>query len=188
MNPFRVYLRSEFGKLKNQGDASWFLKSVQSHVLETCGLKHDPAELVSTFSAQGKVDEFVETLSDQQAEALTNSCDKDWRKNGVFDKLSRHSAWAEETVPTSLVDVQHAEPQLAHIFARHEFRLTGIVSDPELWTQKPYAECNLDATVGFRVVLGRLKSGRYKLFDGIHRAILLCRQGAESLEICFYEA
>lgn len=130
----------------------------------------------------------MQTLNDPQAQALTESCDKDWRKNGVFEKLSCHATWAEAIVPMSLVDLQQAEPQLAHIFERHGFRLTGIVSDPELWTQKPYVGWNLDAAFHFHVCLGQLNSGRYKLFDGIHRAILLCRQGAESLEICFYEA
>jgi hypothetical protein len=187
MNPFRIYLRSELGKLKNHGDASWFLESIQPEVQKACGFEDSPTQLVNAFSTQENVDTFVQSLSDDQVQVLTKSCDEDWRNNGVFNKLSRHPVWSEATVPVGLVDVQQAESQLAHIFVRHGFRLTAIVGDPELWTQKPYAGWSLDAVVPFRIGLGQLGSGRYKLFDGIHRAILLCRQGAQSLELCFYE-
>jgi hypothetical protein len=188
MNPFRIYLRSELGKLKNQGDAAWFLKSLKPEVLKACGFEESPIQLVNAFSAQEKVDAFVQGLIDERVQALTKSCDEDWRKNRVFNKISRHSAWAHATVPVSLVDVQQAEPQLGHIFERHAFRLAAIISDPELWKQRPYSEWSIDAVVHFRVGLGRLRSGRCKLFDGIHRAILLCHQGTRSLEVCFYEA
>ena len=188
MNQFRVYLRSELGKLKNWDDALWFLRSIRPEVLEVCSLPNDKDRLVEAFSAQDQVDAFVQSLNGFQLKTLTQSCDIDWRKNGVFDNLSRHSSWLERSIPIGLVDVQQAEPRLAYIFERHNFRLMEIVSDPELWSQEPYADWNLNGSVQFLVCLGRLKSGRYKLFDGIHRAILLCRQGARNLEICSYEA
>ncbi len=188
MRQFCTYLRSELGKLKNHGDAARFLSCIEPQVLETCQLQTDPAQLVIAFSTQEKVDAFVHVLSPDQLQALTRSCDLDWRKNGVFDKLSRHSTWTDESVSVDLVDVQQGEPQLGYIFQRHGFRLTSIAADGELWTQKPYADWNLDAAVHFSTGLGKLTLGRYRLFDGVHRAILRCRQGIQSLEICFYEA
>jgi hypothetical protein len=188
MKQFRVYLKSELGKLKNQGDALWFLRSIPVQVLENCGLPRNHQPLASAFSSQDDVNAFVDSLTDDQLRILTKSCDQDWRRNGVFDKLSRHSIWVEASVPVDIVDIQQAEPQLAHIFRRHEFKLIAIVEDAELWTQEPYKNWDLHSAVHFRVCLGRFESRRCKLFDGIHRAILLARQSVRAIEMYYYTA
>lgn len=188
MKQFRIYLRSELGKLKNQGDAYWFLRSIPSTLLLMCSIPNNHEQLVSAFSSQEKVDAFVAKLSANHLQALTNACDQDWRKNGIFDKLSRHNNWIESSVSVDAVVLQQSEPHLAYIFERHQFRLTSIVGDRELWTNEPYANWDVHAPIYFRTCLGRFKSGWYKLFDGIHRAILLTRQGAQHIDICYYNA
>jgi len=188
MKQFRIYLKSELGKLKNQGDARWFLQSIPSTILSMCSIPTNHEQLVSVFSSQEKVDAFVAGLSDDLLRALTKACDQNWRRNGIFDKLSRYNSWLESSVPVGAIIVQQAEPRLAYIFERHQFRLTSIVGDRELWTHEPYANWDVDARIYFRTCLGSFNSGWYKLFDGIHRAILLSRQGAQHIDLCYYNA
>lgn len=188
MEQHRIYLKSELGKLKDQGDASWFLKSVSSDVLKMCGMPLGVPAIVNAFSLQKDVNTFVDSLVDAKLKLLTKTCDQEWRKNGVYGKLTNHLVWEERRVPIDLVDVQQAEPGLAFIFQRHNFRLKDIVGDPELWRNKPYSHFNVAAEIQFPRLLGKHKSGRYKLFDGIHRAISLIQKGEDAILICFYES
>jgi hypothetical protein len=188
MKQFRIYLRSELGKLKNQGDACWFLRSIPSTLLSMCSIPTDHEQLVSVFSSQEKVDAFVAELPDDLLRALTKACDQDWRRNGIFNKLSRYNSWMESSVSVDAVMLQQAEPRLAYIFERHQFRLTSIVGDEELWIHEPYANWDVHAPIYFRTCLGSFESGWYRLFDGIHRAILLSRQGAQRIDICYCNA
>jgi len=144
---FRIYLKSELGKLGNQGDASWFLRCVSSEVLKMCGVPADPIDLAHVFGSQERVNAFVDSLANPKLEMLTKSCDREWRKNGVFEKLTNHSAWREELVSVHLIDVQQAEPRLAYLFRRHAFELKHIAGDCDLWTHEPYAGWNLISPV-----------------------------------------
>ena len=91
-------------------------------------------------------------------------------------------------VPVDLVDLQQAEPELAFIFERHAFSLKRIAGDYELWEKEPYAKWDSMSSILFPTCLGMFNSGRYKLFDGMHRAILLARRGEKAIRICYSEA
>ncbi|MCI0747612.1 MAG: hypothetical protein L0Y58_19575 [Verrucomicrobia subdivision 3 bacterium] len=186
---FRIYLKSELSKLGNQGNGCWFLGCVSSEVLNLCGVPANLDDLVEAFHSQERVNTFVDSLADTKLELLTKTCDQEWRKNGIYDELKNHSDWREERVAIGSVDVRQAEPELpiAAIFKRNAFQLTRIADDPELWTHKPYAEWDLNAPVFFPIFLGRYKSGRWKLFDGIHRAIHLARRGEDTITVYFYK-
>jgi len=187
MNQYRIYLKSELGKLGNSGNAKWFLQTIPEQSLTRYGLPVVVKQLTERFASQEEVNSFVDSLSDADLASLTKTCDHEWRKNGVFDKLHRHSVWREDTVPVERIDVQQAEEHLAWLFERNGFQLTRVTKDSELWKHKPYAEWKADAPVHFPVALGRLRSGRWKLFDGIHRAIKLVQMGKESIHVCFCE-
>ena len=188
MKQFRVYLKSELGRLSNQGIASEFLNCVPPQVLSACGMKAQVTDLMKSLSSQEQVNRFVDSLSDEQLEALTRSCDEDWRENGVFEKLLGHSVWKEDRVPVDRVDLKLAEGHLDHIFKRCEFQLMRIAADPELWIQKEYVQSKLNTPIYFPTCLGGFKSGRCKLFDGIHRAIKMAKRGENAIPVCFYEA
>jgi hypothetical protein len=187
MKQFRVYLKSELGRLGNHGVASCFLRCMSPDLLSAIRMPVEPADLVNSFSAQEQVNRFVDSLANERLKALTRSCDLDWRENGVFEKLSRHPVWKEDRVPVDLIDVEQAEPDFAYKFERCQFQLKRIAADPEIWTKKPYSEWKLDARIEFPTCLGGLKSGRCKLFDGIHRAILMAKRGEDVIPVCFYE-
>jgi len=155
--------------------------------LSASGMPDEPADLADAFSSQERVNSFVDSLPDEQLKAVTRSCDLDWRKNGVFEKLSRHSVWKEDRVPVDLIDVKQAERESAYIFERCQFQLKRIAADPDLWTKEPYGEWKLDAPIQFPTCLGEFKSGRCTLFDGIHRAILMAKRGEDVIPVYFYE-
>src|SRR5207244_349689 len=99
---------------------------VSPELLCASGMPTEVTDLVNAFSSQERVNRYVDSLPDERLKALTRSCDEDWRKNGVFEKLTRHSAWKEDQVPVDLIDVQQAERHLANIFKRCEFQLKRI--------------------------------------------------------------
>src|SRR5262245_22599717 len=106
MIQFQVYLRSELAKLSDRSEAEWFLQSVSHEVLEVCGLPKVATELTETFHSQDRVDAFVASLSADQLRSLTKTCDHDWRKNHVYDKLSKPREWHEADIPIDSIDVQ----------------------------------------------------------------------------------
>ena len=188
MKQLRIYLKSELGKLANKEDGSWFLGCISMDLLKASGMPIDLYQLVQAFASQEKVNSFVDALPDASVESLAKTCDRDWRKNGVYETLTGSSVWSEKAVSVGLIDVQQAEPNLRYIFERNNFQLKRIAADAELWTQEPYSQWDLNSAVGFPILLGRFKAGRYELFDGIHRAILLAQRGEEIIAVCFYDA
>lgn len=181
MEQFRVYLKAELGKLADGSDAACFLKSVSPEVLEKCRLALDVAALTLQFALQESVNRFVDILPDCCLRDLTRACDRDWRKNGVFDKLSSCDVWDRVHAAVQLVDVQQAEPRLAHLFRRNDFHLVRVACDPELWTNKPYCDWEPGREVAFKTCLARSSSARYTLFDGVHRAIQMVRNGERTI-------
>ena len=96
MKQFRVYLQSELSKLSSREDASAFRKCVSPDVLKICNLPLDVDFLVESFSSEEKINTYLNSIDHSKWQLLTKSCDQEWRKNGVFDKLKNHSDWKEE--------------------------------------------------------------------------------------------
>ena len=187
MKQFRVYLKSELGRLRNHGVASCCLRCMSPELLSASGMPDEPADLVGAFSSQVRLNSFVDSLPDELLKSLTRWCDRDWRqRNGVFEKLCRHSVWKEDRVPVDLIGLEQAEFEFAYIFERCQFQLKRIAADPEIWTKKPYSEWWLGAAIQFPTCLGGFKSGRCKLLDGIHRALLMAKRGEDVIPVCFY--
>ncbi len=185
MIQFQVYLRSELGKLSNRSEAEWFLRSVSHEVLEVCELPKVATELTETFRSQDKVDVFVGSLSADQLKSLTKTCDHDWRKNHVYDKLNKARDWQEADIPIDSIDVQQAEPSLGFLFKRNDFQLSRLVADPELGQHDPYKSSAVGKVVEFPICLALRINGRYRLFDGIHRGIQMARNGKKTIRVVY---
>lgn len=185
MNQFRIYLKSELRKLGNEGDANDLLSKIQITELASLGIPTELSTLNNLFSSQKAVNHFVQELADNTLKQLTQLCSA-WRKNNVHDKLTKYFNWQEATVEVSRIFVQQAESQLAEIFKCDGGKLTSIVSNPELWNHKPYSEYKRAAAIEFPTCLAiRHASDKYKLFDGIHRAIQMCYQDIKSINVCY---
>ncbi len=185
MDQFRVYLRAELGKLADMSQAECCLDHVRHDVLTRCDVPCRPADLVRRFASQELVDQFVQNLSEGCLRELTRTCDMDWRKNNVFVKLSSSDHWEEMDISVDKIVLQQAEPKLGHLFHRNRYELVRVANDAELWRHEPYRSWDLRRPVAFATCLGVLSGGRYRLFDGIHRAILLVRQGSRTIRIMF---
>jgi hypothetical protein len=182
---FRVYLRSELGKLSDIAQAQWFLHSVSSAVLQQCELPIVATELAARLGSQEEVDAFVASLRDDQLRSLTKTCDRDWRKNHVFEKLSKPRDWVEADVAIDSIDVQQAEHSLCPLFKRHDYHLSLLIKDPALGEHESYKSCGQNRVVAFPVCLALLSNGRYRLFDGIHRAIQMGRNGEQLIRLVY---
>lgn len=184
MRPFRVYLCGEFGKLRSMETAELFSREVDRSVLVDCDLCSRGREIAERFSSQEKVNRFVQQLDSKLVERLTEACSS-WRKNDVFSKLKAFSEWNEVQVAIDLIKVQQAEPDLAHLFKKNEFRLDIIARDQEILAAEPYRHYAAGNQVAFPICLALKSNEAYQVFDGIHRAIQLARNGHKNIDICF---
>ena len=185
MIQFRVYLRGELGKLANLAEAECFLRHVSNQAIRQCRLPTSASDLATRLNSQEAVDKFVESLSDEDSNLLTKSCDIDWHENGVFEKLNKTRQWIEAEVPIDFIDVQQAEKHLRSLFERNHFRLTRLIKDPELAEHDPYKNSGVNQAVLFPVCMAMMRGRRYRLFDGIHRAIQMARYGKEAIPLVY---
>jgi hypothetical protein len=182
VDPHRAYLRAELAKLRNDGDARGFLDRGACD-LAALDLPNTPAGLARVFVDQAAVDGFVDGLRDSEAVLLTEACGR-WRNNGVADALRGRVADLVD-VPTGDVYLRCAEPWYACVFERHHFRLVEIASDSDLLAGEPYSDHKPGDEVEMPICIAEpLPGGGYRLFDGMHRAIQLARNGEPTIPLC----
>jgi hypothetical protein len=182
---YRTYLRAELGKLGCVDDGRDFL-ALASCCLQAFGLRSDPDWLASAFASQDQVDAYVARLSPQALEELTTCCDR-WRNNNIANALSPRQGYDLIDVAVENILLSQAEPALGDLFRRHAYRLGAIASDPELLAAAPYSSHRPREEVRFRRCLARLEpggTGTYRMFDGMHRAVQMVRNGEAQMPLC----
>ena len=184
MIQFITYLNGELGKLKKEDDAAGFITALGTDFLKELQLSIEPAELSRQFSTQEEVSYFVEELSKKNVIKIVELGDRRWRKNGVFKRLNEYLNWTVHSIAINEVDIQQAEPNLGSLFQDHNNNLVAIATDPTLLEQQPYSNANVGDPVAYQVLLAARWNGRYRVFDGIHRAIQLVRNKEQVLHLC----
>lgn len=185
MRQFKVYLKAELGKLKHRGDAQNFLSAVPPELLEKCGLGIEFEALVAQLSSQEKVNDLVDGLSDNVLREITRHIDENWRRNGVFKKLSTTDKWFESEVEVSRVLLQQAEPRLKDMWRECNYELMKVATHLQVLAAEPYCAKDRGKPVAFRVCLAKRVGDRYCIFDGVHRAIQLFRNGENAIPLCW---
>lgn len=183
-NPYRVYLSAELRRLADDRQAA-----SDFSVLVSPGLPHlrlgDSGRKVRRRLPNGDaVDRFVGGLSERDLEALGVACSA-WRVNPVAEKIRQFNKdWEVVSVPVSDLEIDLAESGLHDEFRRLDHRLIALASSPAVLEAAPYATHSVGDAVEFQVVLAIPHLIRYRIFDGVHRAIQLARNGATDLSIC----
>ena len=180
---FRVYLRAELGKLRNQGAAQDFLASNPVADIGPIGIARSVQELTTQFADQACVDAFVGGLSDAALVELTSLCDT-WRNNGVSKHLAPDQHTELINVPGENVLLRPAESGLRSRFAKLDWRLLAIAGDPVVMQTQPYAGEREGQSVQFATCLAEPDGKEYRLIDGMHRAIQLVRNGETQIHLC----
>lgn len=185
MEQYRTYLRGELRKLSNLGDATAFLAAAGAEA-EQLPVVRDPAWLSQRFASQPDVDGFVGGLDAQALQDLTAWCNR-WRKNNISADLAVEQRVMVVEVPVSAILLRPAEPSLRHAFERDGWLLTSIANDAEVLGAAPYAQHRPGDPVDFPICIARQEASRpgmYRVIDGMHRAIQLCRNGNATIRIC----
>ncbi len=185
MMQFRVYLRAEIGKLRHRGDAESFIATAPSDLLAQCGLATDPDMLTGQLSTQEAVDAVVAGLTEDVLRRLAQHCSEKWRRNDVYRKLSGTESWIEAEVDVAMIRLQQAEPRLGDLFRKHDYRLPDIARDPVLLSSEPYSQYRIGEPVPYAVCLAIRRGETFRIFDGMHRAIQLFRNGRRRIPV-FY--
>jgi len=177
MEHYRLYLRAELGKLRGPGDAAAFLAR------SICRPAGSVAALAEMFATQARADDYVQGLSDHELVELVDCCEA-WRGNGVAAKLRGGRLRGVSEVPISAILLRQAEPELGLAFARLGWRLDAIARAPEVLETDPYRRHDPLEPVIFRTCLSDpADGGFYRLFDGMHRAIQMARNGERAISV-----
>lgn len=186
MLQFRVYLQSELGKFRQAAESSSFLRSTSRDLLFELRLPNSPEAITELLGDQSLIEKYVDALTEPELRILAGECSR-WRRNDVALKLDSAKSWSIDSVPIAKVDVQQAEPHLGEFFRRRGFALTRVAGDPALFTYSPYSGWSKATRIVFPVCLAIRRGVRYRLFDGIHRAIQSAWSGADALTVCWAE-
>jgi hypothetical protein len=185
VDQYRVYLRAELGKLANVDDGRAFVEKSGCRV-EEFRLVADPVWLAQSFGSQRQVDAYVDVLDDLDLVRLTQCCDS-WRGNGIAGKLSRRQIPTCIEVRVGDVLLNQAEPWLGHVFRQHDGRLAAIAQDQRVLGADAYSRHRPGEEISYRVCLAnpvRNAEGTYRVFDGMHRAIQMVRNGDAQIPLC----
>jgi hypothetical protein len=184
-DPYGIYLRGELARLRDPETASDFLSNARSGLPPGWTLGASGREISALLPTQGHVDEFVARLSRNDARQLTEICSR-WRNNSVADKIAAAGdvRWSIQAVPAMELEVDQAEPALGSAFTAHDYRLVDIARDSFILSQPPYSEHQVSDRVEFPLTLAVPHPVRLRIFDGIHRAIQLVRNGETQIEVC----
>lgn len=187
VDPYRIYLQGELARLRAPEVAREFYEAAGAMFRPRWRLGNSGRKIRRRLPDQAAVDAFVENVSPADARELGEICSR-WRDNSVADKIERagRAHWTIRTVPTDDVEVDQAESTavLSAAFALHDYRLVPIARDTVVLAQPPYSEHQTGELVAQRVLLAIAHPERLRIFDGIHRAIQLVRNGERQLEIC----
>jgi hypothetical protein len=187
VDPYRIYLRGELARLRDPDSATDFLNKARSSLSPGWTLGASGREISGLLPTQGHVDGFVARLSRKDARQLTEVCSR-WRNNSVAGKIAAAGEvpWSIRAVPAVELEVDQAEPtaELARAFALHQYLLAEIARDPFILSRAPYSEHRAGDPVELPLTLAVPHPVRLRIFDGIHRAIQLVRNGEETLQVC----
>jgi hypothetical protein len=184
MDHYRTYLRGELGKLRNLGDARCFLARAGETSVASFNLRADPDWLTHWFSSQERTDAYVDELDDAALIGLTERCEI-WRHNGVAQKLRTWRRVESLDAPVEAIRLRDAESALRPRFAQLRFDLVAIANDPVVLAADAYCAHIPGDPVGFpRCLATREPEGRYRILDGMHRAIQLVRNGERTVPLC----
>lgn len=139
--------------------------------------------LTEKFASQELVDRYVALLGDDLLVQLTDYCGS-WRDNDIENALSPNQAVEWVSIPVADILLSRAEGCLIPAFERNAWRLTEIASDAEVLSSCPYRHHKSGEPVLFDWCLARREGTLWKIFDGMHRAIQLVRNGEECIPLC----
>lgn len=184
MEQYRVYLKGELGKLGSADRARDFLAGSECQP-GAIGLQLDEAWVADRFSTQDRVDDYVESLDDAALAGLTARCGR-WRNNDIVAKLRGHRVDFVK-VPVGDVFLSQAEDWLGADFRRLAYRLTAIAADPVVLAAPAYRDRADHERIDYPWCLARphpVVPGAFKVFDGMHRAIQMVRNGEATIPLC----
>ena len=183
MDHYRIYLRSELGRLCSRGYAEQFVQHVPREWLAANALPADRKGITKAFATQTRVDGFVAGLADPLLVELVQFCGQ-WRGNDIATRLSPLQRHHETSVEAGGILLSPAEVELVHLFERNDWRLTAIATDPAVLASWPYHNYRRGEPVAFPVCLATAEDARFRIFDGMHRAIQLVRNGEQAIPLC----
>jgi hypothetical protein len=182
MEQYRTYLQAELSKLGRVGDAREFLAKSGCEP-GAFGMEDDAGRLARAFASQELVDAYVARLDPQLLVDLTACCGR-WRSNGIEGKLSPGQRCERVSAPVETIILGQAEVALRGLWSRNGWRLVPIARDPEVLAAAPYSFEKPGSTISFRTCLATQQpDGPFRVFDGIHRAIQMMRNGDREIPL-----
>lgn len=185
-NPFEVYLKAELLKFKKISWAEKFLQEVCNDDIKLFDIPLNAQKISEQFYTIHSVENYLLSQSVLKKEKLVHFL-SDWRKNDVYNKIKRYSnfPWIINDVSIKKIILQQTEPELGYIFQKHQFSLEKIIEDSELFKNDPYKNYKANTSLDYSICLAIKRGDQFKIFDGIHRAILIAKNGQQIITLCY---
>ncbi len=139
---------------------------------------------MSKFKNLGDLKDFVNTL---EIEQMCQLCQwlSSWRKNNLCDFISKGpNNWSVKNVPISNIKVTRVNEEINPILEKHNYLLEKISQDKEICNHNEFKS---QGNINSKSLIARKRGDKFKVVDGIHRAIRLACDGTKELKLIYFE-
>jgi hypothetical protein len=139
---------------------------------------------MSKFKNLGDLEQFVNTLKTEQIDQLCKWLSS-WRKNSVFNNiLSGPNSWQMDKVHISDIKIKRVNDRVNPLLEKHDYMLENISQDEEICN---HDEFRSQGNIKSKRFIAIKEGDKFKIIDGIHRAVRLGCDGTKEFELIYFE-
>jgi hypothetical protein len=140
---------------------------------------------MSKFKNIGDLEQFVNTL---EAEQINRLCEwlSSWRKNSVFNDISAGpETWRTDKIHISNIKIKRVNEKVNPLLKRDDYMLEKISQDEEICN---HDEFKSQGKINSKQFIAIKEGDKFKLIDGIHRAVRLACDGTKEFELIYMQS
>jgi hypothetical protein len=107
-----------------------------------------------------------------------------WRRNTLYsDIFGSPTNWLASTIAISNVELTNVKSEIDSLFKRHNYSLEEISRDREICT---HSEFRSQGEIKSKSLIAIKNGDKFKVIDGIHRAVRLACDGTKEFELMYF--
>ena len=139
---------------------------------------------MSKFKNLGALEQFVNILKTEQIDQLCEWLSS-WRENSIFNNISSGpNSWPIDKVHISDIEIKRVNDRVDPLLKRHDCMLEKISQDDEICT---HDEFRSQGNINSKQFIAIKEGDKFKIIDGIHRAVRLACDGTKEFELIYFE-
>jgi hypothetical protein len=147
-------------------------------------LKRYVTDEMSKFKNLGDLKDFVKTLETEQIYQLCQWLSS-WRGNILYDFIPKGpNNWSVKNVHISNIEITSVKDEIDPLFEKHNCLLEKISQDKEIWNHNEFRS---QGNINSKQFIAIKEGDKFKVVDGIHRAIRLACDGTKEFKLIYFE-